>query len=164
MLFWPAQRQIYLFNSCPRFQYGCCARIASTVEISLWCEIALGCKMEERNNICALRVVNMCTESCEYVHWALWICALRAANTCTESCEYVHWELWICALRAVNMCTKSCEYVYWELWICALRAVTWHIFAFYCFHFHFLFNFSHLLNIIVYLFSLYILGTRDIFR
>ena len=59
MLFWPAQRYIYLFKSCPRFQYGCCARIPSTVEINLWYEIALGCKIEERNNMCALITVHI---------------------------------------------------------------------------------------------------------
>jgi len=57
-VFWPAQGQIYLFKSCPRFQYGCCARIPSTVEVNLWCEIALRCTIEERNNMCALRAVN----------------------------------------------------------------------------------------------------------
>jgi hypothetical protein len=45
-------------KSCLRFQYGCCARIPSTVEINLWYEIALRCTIEERNNIRSLRAVN----------------------------------------------------------------------------------------------------------
>jgi hypothetical protein len=48
----------------------------------------------------------------------------------------------------------------------ALRAVSIkrHIFAFYFFYFIFLVKFSRLLNIILYLFTLYILVIKDIFR